>query len=430
MELKDKKTKVKFYNGMRTIGGTYIEISYEDSRIIFDFGAEYHPELERQPNNLQDILDCKLVPYIGNIFDHRIELIGYPKVKDGFTRTAVFLSHVHLDHSSMINFLDDSINLYTSNETKKLLEGLNIHRDFLFDNPNVGRDVRSINGVNFGDTIKVGDIEVALVAVDHDAYGACGMIINTPDYRIAYTGDIRLHGYRKADSLEFCKLAQGCDMLISEGVSVSFSDFEDPIGPDQFESEKALLDAIEVIMEENPNRQMCFNYYISNIERILSIINKSKRQVVLEAYYAYVLKHVTGKDVLFYRMDSEDYGLNRDMEVDIDTLVKDEGKYFWQLTEGAMKYIGELPDNCIYLHLDAQPLGDFDPAYKIFVKEFTDNCIEFRRMSCSGHAYPRDLLKIIDTVKPKLLVPIHSQKPEKLYNISGETILPSKNEII
>ena len=40
--------------------------------------------------------------------------------------------------------------------------------------------------------------------VDHDAYGACGLLIKTPVY-ITYTGDIRLHGYRKEDTLKFCK---------------------------------------------------------------------------------------------------------------------------------------------------------------------------------------------------------------------------------
>ena len=30
--------------------------------------------------------------------------------------------------------------------------------------------------------------------VDHDAYGACGLLIETPEMKIAYSGDLRLHG--------------------------------------------------------------------------------------------------------------------------------------------------------------------------------------------------------------------------------------------
>ena len=52
MVLKDKKTKITFHNGILTIGGTIIEIVYEDSHIFFDFGSEYNPSAEFQPSNL------------------------------------------------------------------------------------------------------------------------------------------------------------------------------------------------------------------------------------------------------------------------------------------------------------------------------------------------------------------------------------------
>ncbi len=41
--LKDKKTKITFHSGVLTIGGTIIEIAYEDSHIFFDFGSEFNP---------------------------------------------------------------------------------------------------------------------------------------------------------------------------------------------------------------------------------------------------------------------------------------------------------------------------------------------------------------------------------------------------
>ena len=38
--MKNKKTKITFHSGVLTIGGTIIEIEYEDSHIFFDFGSE------------------------------------------------------------------------------------------------------------------------------------------------------------------------------------------------------------------------------------------------------------------------------------------------------------------------------------------------------------------------------------------------------
>ena len=104
MALKDKKTKITFHNGILTIGGTIIEVAYEDSHIFFDFGSEYNPKAPVQPTDLQGLLDEGLVPYLNNMYDPRIPLKGYESKEDSSKNTAVFLSHVHLDHSKIVNY--------------------------------------------------------------------------------------------------------------------------------------------------------------------------------------------------------------------------------------------------------------------------------------------------------------------------------------
>ena len=215
MVLKDKKTKITFHNGILTIGGTIIEISYEDSHIFFDLGSEYNPSASFQPSNLQELLDEKLVPYLNNMYDPSIELKGYKSGEDNFKHTAVFLSHMHLDHSKIINYLNPSIPLYTLEGTKSLLNTLNINDDFLFPLHNKkDSNTREIIGVKENEVIEVGKIKVKVMSVDHDAYGACGLLIKTPDLVISYTGDIRLHGYRKEDTLNFCEESKNCDVLL------------------------------------------------------------------------------------------------------------------------------------------------------------------------------------------------------------------------
>jgi len=111
-------------------------------------------------------------------------------------------------------------------------------------------------------------------------------------------------------------------------------------------------------------------------------------------------------------------------------LLNDEEKFFWQLDTLALKHLNKLKEGGIYIHCDASPLGDFDPAYAPFIKNFEDHKIEFVRASCSGHARPYDLIEIINRIKPKLLVPIHSYRPEKLYNEFGDVLLPEKKQTI
>ena len=196
MVLKDKKTKITFHNGILTIGGTIIEVAYEDSHIFFDFGSEYDPGASFQPSNLQELLDEKLVPYLNNLYDPSIELKGYKSQEDSFKDTAVFLSHMHLDHSKIINYLNPSVPLYTLEGTKSLLNTLNINDDFLFPlHYKIDSTTREINGVKENEVIEVGKIKVKVMPVDHDAYGACGLLIKTPDLVFSYSGDIRLLGF-------------------------------------------------------------------------------------------------------------------------------------------------------------------------------------------------------------------------------------------
>ena len=429
MVLKDKKTKITFHNGILTIGGTIIEVVYDDSHIFFDFGSEYNPSDPKQPKNLQDLLDMNLVPYIDNIFDPGISLKGYKSKEDNFNNTAVFLSHMHLDHSKIINYLNPEVPLYTLEGTKSLLNTLNINNDFLFPfDEKREYNTRNMIGVKENEVIEVGKIKVKVMPVDHDAYGACGLLIETPDLVISYTGDIRLHGYREKDTLQFCKESENCDVLLIEGVTVSFKDFEDE--DDEICNENELIKRINEVVNSNTNKQITFNYYISNIERILNIIKTNSRKVVLDAYYSYVLKEASGYESYYYKLDDKDYGLNPKYEIKFEYLLEDESKYMWQLDILALNQFDKLKQNGVYIHSNATPLGPFDHSYEPFVERFKEKNIEFVIASCSGHAHPKDLIKIINLIKPKLLVPIHSYKPEKLYNEHGERLLPKKKQTI
>ncbi|MFM1565196.1 MBL fold metallo-hydrolase [Helcococcus ovis] len=426
MELKDKRqTKVKFYAGMRTIGGTYIEVSYKGARVLFDCGSIFDPTITEQINTLDKILQYELVPDIKGIFDRKITL----EDKKLYENTAFCVSHVHLDHTKMINYIDEIIPIYVTNDTKNLLNACNVANDFIFNNYNLKSNTRKLNGVDYGKSVNVGEINVKFVRVDHDAYGACGFIITTPDMKISYTGDLRLHGYLKRETLNFIDESKNCDMLISEGVSVSFKEFDDEL-VGEYITEEALLSDFKSILNDNLDKQITFNYYITNIERLLKIIEISNRKVVLNAFEAYVLYSTTGKKVNYYSLDNKRYGLDDELEISYNDLLKDTGKYLWQFKSSSENNISKLIKNGIYIHCDASPLGEFDPAYLPFILNFKNNEIILKELKCSGHAHPKDLLKIIDGIKPKILVPIHSFRPEMLYNKNGETILPEKNEII
>ena len=71
MELRDKKTRITFHSGILTIGGTVIEIAYQDAHIFFDFGTEFRPELGLSDESLGNLITHRLVPELEDIYDTR-----------------------------------------------------------------------------------------------------------------------------------------------------------------------------------------------------------------------------------------------------------------------------------------------------------------------------------------------------------------------
>ena len=125
----------------------------------------------------------------------------------------------------MLNFVDPRIPIYSTPETIKLLKRLNRNGDFLL--PAAGQPkeyMRPLTELPIHQIIKIGEIEVEFYPVDHDADGAVAFMIHTPDAFIVYTGDLRLHGHHPEWTHAMMKAASGCDLLISEGVGVSFPD--------------------------------------------------------------------------------------------------------------------------------------------------------------------------------------------------------------
>lgn len=429
MVLKDKKTKITFHSGILTIGGTIIEVEYEDSHIFFDFGAEFKPELDLKDESLGTLIEHRLVPDLNGIYDPRLNYSFPFEQKNKFENTAVFLSHVHLDHTKVVNYLNPKIPVYALKETKVLLESLNSDNDFILPLHDTSEGfTRKIIPCNNEEHVKIGDIDVQLLRVDHDAYGACGLLINTPDLSIAYTGDLRLHGFDEKDTLKFIEKAKNSDVTIIEGVSISFvgEDEDEKEEAKEIKSEQELVDSIVELVENNPDKQITFNCYPANVKRVQQIVLQTPRKVVLEASLAYILKECLDMDVHYYKISDNDYGLNADLEVRYTSLLNDESKYLWQ----AVDNFDKLKGGGIYIHSNAAPLGEFDPAYLPFVNMFEENDIEFHRLACSGHAHVEDLDKIVDLLETNLLIPIHSLKPELLKNPHGDRYLPKRGKTI
>lgn len=424
------KTRIVFHKGTHTIGGTLVEISYNNSRIFFDLGAVFDPDLKEK--NMDELLEKNLVSYVEGLFDPKAFKKTQKEKNHRFKDQAAFISHVHLDHTSVVNFIDPKVPVFASEDTVRILESISIENNFVFpftkNQEFFDNNLRKIEKVSYNDTIEIGEIKITLIPVDHDAYGACGFLIETPNLKIGYTGDIRIHGFRPELTDEFIKKVKDCDLLITEGVSYSFNELNEDDG--QTLKENQVVENIVETLKENKDRQISFNYYPTNFERIKAIYKKtySLRKLVLTSFNAYLVKKVLNLDLHYYRINNKGYGLDPSLEIDIKDILKDSKEYLFQSDVIRYDLLDKLQEGGLYIHSDAEPLGEYVPFYKIFINKLKKKDIELKIIETSGHAPTRDLYKIIKKINPKLLAPIHSFNPERVYYNSERLLSPSDGD--
>ncbi len=118
------QTQIRFWAGLRTIGGTVVTIEHGSSRIVFDFGTAFlggSPAADkevrlREQSLVRDYVKLGILPAIDGLYS-KDELTGDPNLvpaEQFDLETAVFISHLHLDHMSMIGLIAPSIPVYMS----------------------------------------------------------------------------------------------------------------------------------------------------------------------------------------------------------------------------------------------------------------------------------------------------------------------------
>lgn len=422
MESKDK-TNITFYQGMNVIGGTLITVQYRDSIILFDIGSSFNPDIEaKMPDfKTQTLINYQIMPDLGDFYT------GRQKPHLVRKNTAVLVSHAHLDHSRMLNYLNLELPVYATAATKQIINYLNEDGQFLLPASFLDEQkTRPIIGVKPTETIKVGEISVTFCPVDHDVLGASGLIIKTPTAKIAYTGDLRRHGFEPELTDQFIDQAKNCDVLISEAVSFSFGAEK----KNEFANEADLITAVKKIIDDNPEKMISFKTYPANLKRTIAFDfgENNPRTTVYTAKTAQIMKEITGKDEHFYKIGNNfsEKMLDPKFEIPYHWILKGPKKYFFEIGDN---YTDLVPGS-IYLHSDAEPLGPFDPQFQPFLDRLQKLGVLFASMSCSGHAHQSDLNLIVGEIEPKILIPIHSFHPELLENPNGERMLPRPGQIL
>ena len=67
---------------------------------------------------------------------------------------------------------------------------------------------------------------------------------------------------------------------------------------------------------------------------------------------------------------------------------------------------------------EPEPQGEELMEYDVIVRWFQLFGLQPYRIRASGHYYPYELKTILDVIKPRKLIPVHTEKPEMLYTLA------------
>jgi len=400
------KTTFKFWGGLNRIGGNIMEIRYGTDRIIFDFGRNYDPAdvlltnaKGREHSKIADMLRLKMIPHIDGIYEEshlNQAKLNLESIQQSNLNTTIFISHLHLDHMGAIEALSPKLPIYMSKPAKALYEVL----------VSLGEEppIPQIQSFNFEEPIQIGAIRLTPYEVDHDTVGASSFLIETPDLKILNSGDLRMHGqHPELNHAWIKKMAQEqVDYLLIEGTT-----FFPPSDVETRKRVEASETEIPTLLASKLRETLgvaFFNNYHRNIDRLQNLIagaEAANRTIVFEPETAKIVAHFL-PNAPYQVLGQVDINENPSAY-----LVQNSFQNIFNLVDYNL-------DNSLYIHTNGTPLGSFDPAYGSMLSFLETLGIEFMSLSISGHASQEDILHIIDTIKPKTVVPWHSLAPETM----------------
>ena len=386
-------TNIRFWGGLRTIGGTIVTVEYKDSRVVFDFGLKYDPSTNffdgqlklRTTNIVQDYLRLGMIPKIDGLYSER-DLAGnegvVPAEKDQSRNSRhhfAYPSRSYWCHGNNCssNYLctlpSDSLKLYHALDT--VGEGVPGNREY--------------QSCEYEQSFNVGEIKVTPIQLDHDVLGACAFHIETPEGAIFYTGDLRLHGKYPERTEQMIQKAKelGFDVLIMEGTTLnSVEVHRDPLVPskempENFITETMMAGKMTDILQE-ANGIGIFNTYNRNLDRLEGILEagkNSQRTVVFEPETAYLAASFIADSEFAIYLSSETKEeikngsllewkkelFERYETLDAAQINENPSSYFVQNSyANSMELFDLHVENGVYIHTNGVPLGDFDPAYQ------------------------------------------------------------------
>jgi len=394
-------------------------VSAGADRALFDLGTAFTPatsffdgRVQKRPDRmLPDLLALGLAPPIPRLYDERAlgDSTGLAPGADG--RTAVFVSHLHLDHASLLGYVAEDIPIHMSDEGAALAAAL--------EAAGLGSGLRRrVQPLPAGGHVRLGELRVTLLPVDHDVAGSAGFLIESESGTLVYTGDFRTHGYRARSTEDFVQAAAATR---PRALIVETTRMGEEVPPTL--TEEGVVDELVAAASQAPGLAVVVPYprNVERVARLPEVARRSGRRLVVEAPIARLMRDRFPGEVAILGDGFEEWeGLPAD------AIRSRPAAYLLQLSYGQLAVLLDLrpPKGSIVLHAEGEPIGPFDPAFANLQRWLEHLGIEHRVIRTSGHASPAEVVRIAAAIGPEVVFPLHGFRPDLLLLPGVRQVLP------
>lgn len=370
---------IKIHRGQNQIGGSIIEVSTEQARVFLDIGIELDEDKEIE------------IPQIEGLFcgDKNCD--------------AVFISHYHSDHIGLVDYLLPDIPIYMGDHAYNIMQAASDYRNV---------DVKFTPILMKNEcSISIKDLKITPIPCDHSAFDSYMLLIEHEGESTLYTGDFRANG--RMDFNTLLEKVPCVDNLIIEGTTLSRED-------DVVNIEEEQLEDIAVEYLNKHTGPAFIMMSAMNIDRVMTARNIAKRteRLFLEDIYTAdisssigmttegVRVFMTGGDKQFEMLQKYS-----DVKIGKKEIAK---KPFIMCVRSSMKnYLSKLnelisfDDGVLFYGMWKGYLER--PQTKEFIDYMESKGVKTHILHTSGHADSQTIDQLIRDVKPKKIIPVHTE---------------------
>jgi len=326
--------------------------------------------------------------------------------------TAIILTHGHEDHIGALSYILKKFNLpvyssrFTLALTEKRLDEYNMMNDVL------------LHRVKAKDRIKIGVFEIEFIHASHSLVECFSLAIHTPVGTIIHTGDYKI------DDTPVIGKPYDLEMLGrigDEGVLALLCDSTNATVPGRTPSEQAVIPAFEEIFEQTEGRLFVstFSSSLHRLQIVFDIARKYGRRVcVLGRSMQKNVEIASGMGLLNIVGDTM-IELSDARKLDDDEIcylvTGSQGEMraaLWNLATGVYKGMEVEKGDTVVLSARIIP-GNEKSISRLIGNLYKRgaNIIEEKRrlVHVSGHASQEDIRIMVETSKPKFVIPIHGE---------------------